>query len=326
MYRLLLLFPALVTPQNPCDIFAASGAPCVAAHAVSRALFADYTGSLYRLVRAHDKATRDVGLLSAGGFVNASAVGEFCSASHDCTISDIFDQTNNGNHISTNASGDRGVNATRWRASAGGVPIYAAYFERIMGYRSSNATGIATGNQEETIYMVTSGTHYNNECCYDYGNAEVRPGPFLPGMMETINFSNTSVASWSRGVGSGPWLLADLEQGLWGGNTTPVQSSNQPLPFEFVTAILRGGADGFALKGGDATVSGGLQTMFDGARPNKRYQPMQKQGGIVLGVGGDNSRGSIGTFYEGAITFGLSTGAADNAVHENIVAARYQKA
>ena len=38
------------------------------------------------------------------------------------------------------------------------------------------------GDEPETIYMVTSGTHYNNECCFDYGNAEVstkkRP-PFL---------------------------------------------------------------------------------------------------------------------------------------------------
>ena len=65
--------------------------------------------------------------------------------------------------------------------------------------------------------------------------------------METINFSNTSNPGWSRGVGAGPWLLADLDQGLWGGNTTPIQPTNKPLPFEFVTAILRGGEDGFSL-------------------------------------------------------------------------------
>ena len=27
----------------------------------------------------------------------------------------------------------------------------------------------------ETIYMVTSGRHYNGGCCFDYGNAEIGP-------------------------------------------------------------------------------------------------------------------------------------------------------
>ena len=113
---------------------------------------------------------------------------------------------------------------------------------------------------------------------------------------------------------------------MWGGNTTPIQPTNKPLPFEFVTAILRGGEDGFSLKGGDATLSGGLQVMYAGPRPNRRYAPMQKQGGIVLGVGGDNSRGSRGVFFEGALTIGLpANDATDAALHENIVAAAYGK-
>lgn len=34
---------------------------------------------------------------------------------------------------------------------------------------------------------------------------------------------------------------------------------------------------------------------------------MQKQGSIILGIGGDNSDSAIGTFYEGAITMGYTT-------------------
>lgn len=330
LHLIFLLAPTVATlPQRPCDILAASGAPCVAAHAVSRALFAAYGGPLFQVQRSGDRAVRDIGVLAPGGYVNASAVDAFCGDGA-CSISALYDQTGHRNHVTTNASGDRGVNATRMRTSAGGVPIYAAVFERIMGYRSSLANGTAVGNEEELIYMVTSGAAppggppaFNNECCFDYGNAETRGGPFLPGQMETINFSNTSVAGWSRGVGDGPWLLADLEQGLWGGNTTPIQPSNEPLPFPFVTAILRGALDGFALAGGDATASGALKVMYAGPRPNKRYQPMQKQGGIVLGVGGDNSRGSRGIFYEGALTLGLPDAATDAALHEGIVAAGY---
>lgn len=58
---------------------------------------------------------------------------------------------------------------------------------------------------------------------------------------------------------------ADLEQGLWGGSgkTSP---DNTPLTMPFVTAMLKGGSNGFALKGGDAT-SGALKKMYDGPRP-----------------------------------------------------------
>jgi len=56
--------------------------------------------------------------------------------------------------------------------------------------------------------------------------------------------------------------------------------------------------------GGDAQ-SGTLTTMFDGAaRRLHPYDPMQKQGAIVLGNGGDNSNGAQGTLYEGVMTAG----------------------
>lgn len=67
-----------------------------------------------------------------------------------------------------------------------------------------------------------------------------------------------------------------------GGNLTVNTTTNQPVPFPFVTAYLRGRTDGFMLKGGDAT-QGTLTTMYDGPRPfvgmvppvNRNYQPMK---------------------------------------------------
>ena len=81
-------------------------------------------------------------------------------------------------------------------------------------------------------------------------------------------------------------LQADLENGLWAGNER-VNPDNVPLNYPFVMAMVKGGANGFALKAGDAT-QGKLSVMFDGPRPNG-YQPMKKQGSIILGIGGDNS-------------------------------------
>ena len=66
----------------------------------------------------------------------------------------------------------------------------------------------------------------------------------------------------------------------------------------------------------------GLKKLYEGPRPPK-YQPMKKEGAIILGVGGDSSDWAIGTFYEGVMTTGYASDATDAAVHANIVAAGY---
>jgi hypothetical protein len=52
---------------------------------------------------------------------------------------------------------------------------------------------------------------------------------------------------------------------------------------------------------------------------------MKKQGAVELGVGGDGSAGGIGTFFEGAMTTGVSSDSVDDAIQANIVAAGYGK-
>ena len=44
-------------PQGPCDIYAAAGDPCVAAHSTTRALYASYNGPLYQVMRQSDGTT-----------------------------------------------------------------------------------------------------------------------------------------------------------------------------------------------------------------------------------------------------------------------------
>merc|ERR1712050_394422 len=78
----------------------------------------------------------------------------------------------------------------------------------------------------------------------------------------------------------------------------------------------------WAIKGGDAQ-NGNLQVYWDGRRA-PGYAPMKKQGAIILGIGGDNSDGAVGTFYEGVMTSGYSSDVTDDAVQANIVAAGYK--
>lgn len=64
--------------RRACDIYAMHGTPCAAAHAVTRALFAEYTGALYQLKRFSDNQTLDIHPLTAGGFADAVAHDRFC--------------------------------------------------------------------------------------------------------------------------------------------------------------------------------------------------------------------------------------------------------
>ena len=53
---------------------------------------------------------------------------------------------------------------------------------------------------------------------------------------------------------------------------------------------------------------------------------MNKEGSIILGIGGDNSDNAQGTFYEGAMTSGYPSDAIENQVQANIVSAGYAPA
>ncbi|MEU8280396.1 arabinofuranosidase catalytic domain-containing protein, partial [Microbispora bryophytorum] len=54
--------PSQAATSQPCDIYAAGGTPCVAAHSTTRALYGNYNGSLYQVRRSSDNATRDIGV------------------------------------------------------------------------------------------------------------------------------------------------------------------------------------------------------------------------------------------------------------------------
>jgi hypothetical protein len=303
----------------------------VAAHSTVRALYGAYAGNLYQVKRTSDNTTKDIPVISAGGTVDASVQDKFCTGTA-CTISKIYDQSGKGNHLTSAPGGgavntpDKEVNAAKWNIQFGGQSAYAAYFEGGMGYRNNSTSGIATGDQPEGLYMVTSGTHYNDLCCFDYGNAETTNNDDGAGTMEAIYFGNNT--QWGKGSGSGPWIMADMENALLGGVDFSGNPSNNSLTSEYVTAMVKGKSNWWAIRGGNAQ-SGTLTTMYDGIRPTQKdwtgagYDPMRKQGAIILGIGGDNSNWSQGTFFEGAMTSGYPSDATDAAVQANIVAAGY---
>jgi hypothetical protein len=322
--------PAAGAAEGPCDIYARGGTPCVAAHSTTRALYGAYNGPLYQVRRSTDNTTRDITPLSAGGVANSATQDSFCAGA-TCLISTIYDQSGRGNHLTQAPPGgipgpgpggsDNLAVATAAPVMIGGQKAYGVYIAPGTGYRNNRTNGIATGDQPEGIYAVVDGTHYNGGCCFDYGNAQTNGLADEPAIMETVYFGSNNW--WGYGDGPGPWVMADLEWGLFSG-VNPRYNKNPTINHRFVTAIVKGEPNHWAIRSGNAQ-SGGLTTVFDGPRPNG-YHPMKKEGAILLGIGGDNSNGAAGTFYEGVMTTGYPSNATEEAVQANITAAAYAPA
>ena len=335
----------------PCDILEQACLPCVSAHSTVRVLRSAYSGPLYQLCKgAADPGpgsckgtTQDIGIKD--GYADADTHNTFCSGT-TCTVSKIYDQSGKGNDLEPAPPGGRKrtagdpARAADLKVTINGHSVYGLLFKPGMGYRTGcggcnikTGHGTATGDQPQTVYMVARGTgDLVNGCCFDYGNAETTSNDDGNGTMETVYLGQGVV--WGNGSGDPPWVMADLENGLYPGwdSTSGWSniSTNTTVNYDFVTGLIVGdtadknnGKGRFAVYGGDAT-TGTLKTMYDGVRPEKPgYVPMQKQGSIVLSTGGDNSDGDGGRFFEGAMANGAATMATVDALQASIVAAKY---
>jgi hypothetical protein len=207
---------AAASGRAPCDIYAAGKTPCVAAHSIVRPLFVRYTGPLYTVRRPLDNATLDI--FAKQGFADTAAQDKFCGLSHNqhCTLHRIFDQSPHANHLNPTSLGSRRAPGRKvdaevplYRSSrrsvGSGRTIYAAVFDAGMGYRNTNTSGIAKGDQPESMYAVLGGDRFNDRCCFDYGNAELHPGDAGPGTMEAISWTNGTWGMSHHGGGQGPW-------------------------------------------------------------------------------------------------------------------------
>ena len=191
---LLLLTAAAAASAAPCDIYAAGGTPCVAAHSMTRALYSAYAGPLYQLQRtpAAGNARKDIAVRGAGGKADAAAHTAFCRDA-TCTVERIYDQSPRGNHLGIEqglpflkgqprGAHDRAVSFEdpRPKAMLGGQAIYAAYFEGVgnesekhskqwvgQGYSNRTAVGTAVGDEPQSMYAVLSGRTFNGGCCFE---------------------------------------------------------------------------------------------------------------------------------------------------------------
>ena len=210
---------AAARPQGPCDIYAAAGAPCVAAHSTTRALYAGYNGPLYQVLRQSDGKTLNIGVVppgaspsadagtgGAGGYADAAAQDAFCANTY-CWITTIYDQSPRHNDLTQAPRGGfsgpamGGFNnlplADMAPITIMGHKVYGVFIEPGMGLRQDDAKGTAVDDQAEGQYWVINGKHYNSGCCFDYGNAEIDSRDDDNGTMETTYFGNAT--TWYHG-------------------------------------------------------------------------------------------------------------------------------
>ncbi|MGC2300275.1 MAG: arabinofuranosidase catalytic domain-containing protein [Acidobacteriaceae bacterium] len=270
----------------------------------------------------------------AGGYANAAAQDAFCANTY-CWITTIYDQSPKHNHLTQAPRGGfsgpamGGLNNVPLADMAPiiimGHKVYGVFIEPGMGLRHDDARGTAVDDQAEGQYWVINGRHFNAGCCFDYGNAEIDSRDDDNGTMETAYYGDAT--PWFHGTKTGPWIMTDQENNLVGCVNPDGSKLCATLPnitWRFVTAMAKGEPHHWTSMGGDAQ-QGPLSVMFDGPRVNSTYDPMRKQGAILLGNGGDNSNSSQGTFYEGAMTAAgtFPTDATDQLVQANVVAAGY---
>jgi hypothetical protein len=332
--------------DRPCDIYAAASNPCVAAYSMVRSLSKAYTGPLYQ-VRSGSSSqntgtggqVHDIGM-TADGYADVAAQDAVCNGT-TCTVSLLYDHSGNGNNLPVakkgrsdggqyGATDDFESSATKGQVTAGGHKVYSLYMNEREGYRlQAVGKNLPRGTNPQGIYELADGTHVGTACCWDFGNVITDPTQY--GVMNTLFFGN---AFWGTGAGTGPWFMADFEAGVWAGGTrdgdpgygaldsdSPPNTANPSLKVAFAFGILKTDPSKYALRMADLQTANDLTTAFEGGLPKS----MNNLGGIVLGVGGDNSNNSWGTFYEGAIVAGYPSTATDLAVMQNVKAVGYSK-
>jgi hypothetical protein len=338
-------------PQGslPGDVAKAAGTAFVAAHAMTRTLFASYTGPLFKALRDSDKQEKDIGIVAATGIVDLAALNTFCSGT-TCKVTTLYDQSGNGNDMwrgdtAANAPMDNGeapklcdlMAIDYWQLADGtkmpiAVETGAMWKDKSQCLRNRDKTkNMPTGSKPQTTYAIFHAKYLNNNCCFNYGNTGKLIHYTGPGTLSALNFSQ--ITFWSKGTGNGPWVMVDWEQGVYAGNTakcgsgaaptadctTTGENPNPSVTFDVVTTLFKhDGVNHWAMKNGNAK-SGALAVSIDLPTLPKGYSPLKVEGGLGLGEGGAGDTNGTGAFSEGAVMAGETTDATDAAIQKSIV-------
>jgi len=231
------------------------------------------------------------------------------SVPHVLRITTLYDQSGKGNHLVQAPRADSvvrqwGINKfpiRTWHRSPSWVTKCTGIFiEPGMGLRWNDAKA-PQSTTSRGQYWVINGHHYNNGCCYDTATWDWQSrrrwrynGNHL---LRNANY-------WYHDK-IGPWVMTDQENNLVGCvNQSPNDSTVrtcQALP-AFVTSMADGEPHHWRSMGGDAQHGIWKLCSTDPVSSMKKQLWPMRSREHTLGQRRDNSNGSQGTFYEGAMT------------------------
>ncbi len=192
------------TSDLPGDVAKAADTPFVAAHALTRALFAAYSGPLFRAIRISDNQEKDISPVSPGGLGDFATLNTFCSGT-TCKVTTLYDQSGNGNDMwraddpSKNQPGTVRpcdlMEIQFWQMSDGTkVPVVvetgALWKSTAQCLRNRDKTkNMPTGSKPQTEYAIFHAKYQNANCCFNYGNTGNAVHYTGPGTLSALNFS-----------------------------------------------------------------------------------------------------------------------------------------
>jgi hypothetical protein len=300
----------------PCDIAASGGTPCVVAYSMARLLFRSYGGYLFELQRDSDKATKDIG--TVGGLADVSAAGSFCVGT-TCHVIRVYDQTSYRLDGINSVRSDSAVQPVppvflTMQIQGKTFPYWSNGFLQA-GSRANSALGngaMPVGSAPVTEYAIAVPVNGPGACCYDFGEAEANISDTGNGHMFALNLGPL------QGVGM------DLENGgIYGSKGSGTGGASTPY-------VVLGKTDGvslFTLKyglvgdplkavAGGAPYCSGTLTFYNQKLSCFGYGPLQLEGGLTIGIGGDGSGAgqATGSFIEGIVIAAQTSDATDDSI------------
>lgn len=289
---------------KPCDIYAAAGTPCVAAHSLWRKMVSSYTGPLFKIVRTSDSTAMLV-YPTTSGLANTASADSFC-AETVCKVTLIYDQMHtatSGNNLPQATLANAGV-LTFVSSQFGPIPkvnIHAGEY-----YRNRTSTvSMPVGNVNITAYMLVD-TSISAACCGTYGDVEATVANTGGGHMFAPAYSTG--AAGINGVGLGPWAGIDFENGVF------MYGPTVTGPFMTILGKYNQSGNSWTLRTAP-NVQPAFSTLHTGTPPYTGAF----EGGISLGEGGDGSVAPV-SFFEGAVIASYSADATDDNVQAGIKA------
>ena len=252
----------------------------MAAHSTTRALYASYNGPLYQVRRASDSTTTNISPLSAGGVANAAAQDSFCAGT-TCVITEIYDQSGHGNNLTDAPGGgaaggpDNLANATAAPVMVGGHKAYGVYVAAGTGYRDDSTSGIATGDsaggrvRDPRRHALQRRLLLRLRQRRDQQRRQ-RQRPHGSHLLRQHK-------AWGYGTGNGPWIMADMENGLYSGVNAGYNADDPTISDRFTTAMIEGEPEPVGHPGRQRAVRRPVHVLQ--RRPAlSGYNPMHKEG------------------------------------------------